>query len=85
MDVSIGSFKIKLFKAPAITNIPPPPPPQPKKKKNNVEVPLDHFCPRLNKIDQNEMKGGVLMVPIRKIGSLWVRKYKILNTFCPRL
>lgn len=25
------------------------------------------------------------MVPIRKISSLWVRKCKILNTFCPRL
>lgn len=49
-DVSIGSFKIKLLKAPAITNTPPPPPTSsPKKKKNNV--------------DQDEMKGGVIVVP----------------------
>lgn len=60
MDVTIGSFKIKLFKEPAITNTPPA---SPKKKKNNVEVRLDHFCPRLNKIDQDEMKGGVIVVP----------------------
>ena len=65
MDATIGSFKIKLFKAPAITNTPhpPPPAPSPKKKKNNVEVRLDQFCPRLNKIDQDEMKAGVIVVP----------------------
>ena len=62
MDATIGSFKIKLFKAPAITNTPPPAP-SPKKKKNNIEVRLDHFCPWLNKIDQDEMKAGVIVVP----------------------
>ena len=48
-DFSIGSFKIKLLKAPAITNTPPHPTSSPKKKKNNV--------------DQDEMKGGVIVVP----------------------
>ena len=46
MDVSIGSFKIKLFKAPAITNISPPPPtPLAQEKEKQCWSPPGSFLP----------------------------------------
>ena len=44
MDDAMCSLKIKL-----IFLLPPPHHPS---KRNNVEVRLDHFCPRLNNNDQ---------------------------------
>ena len=38
----------------------PPPPPQ---KDNNIEVWPEHFCSRLNNIDQEGVGEGVTMVP----------------------
>ena len=46
-------------------------PSHPKKK---VEVWPEHFCSRLNNIDQREVRGGVTMVPNLQGGSPVSRK-----------
>ena len=56
MDVITFCFKINLFKALATINTPPPPHPS--------EIRVDHFCPRLNEIDLEWVRGGVIAVPM---------------------
>ena len=56
---------------------PPPPPPQ----KNNVEVWSEQFCSRLSNIDQEGGVEGSSWCQILRVGLLWIRKCKILNTF----